>query len=129
MIFLCVLISASTLALSTGNENYLLDHELKSAIDENLAKYDVLEKTFKSIYSPEQLRDEENCLHVGSKCSFNSGPRCCGIRTRCNIFDTQEPATTPGGSAKWIAKCREYNLGVILEAIGDIVKNLEPRMK
>uniref|UniRef100_A0A4Q8K9T1 U44-Deinotoxin-Dsu1d_1 n=1 Tax=Deinopis subrufa TaxID=1905329 RepID=A0A4Q8K9T1_DEISU len=67
MIFLCVLISASTLALSTGNENYLLDHELKSAIDENLAKYDVLEKTFKSIYSPEQLREIQVQLQFWAK--------------------------------------------------------------
>uniref|UniRef100_A0A4Q8KD22 U44-Deinotoxin-Dsu1g_1 n=1 Tax=Deinopis subrufa TaxID=1905329 RepID=A0A4Q8KD22_DEISU len=124
MIFLCVLIAASTLALSTGHDEYPLDPALRASIDETLTKYDILEKTFKSIYAPEQLREEENCLPVGSECNYNSGPSCCGIRTRCNIWDTQRPANRPGGPAIWISKCREYNLGIILDSIGNFFKNL-----
>uniref|UniRef100_A0A4Q8KBJ3 U40-Deinotoxin-Dsu1a_1 n=1 Tax=Deinopis subrufa TaxID=1905329 RepID=A0A4Q8KBJ3_DEISU len=124
MIFFYVFIAASVLALSMGNDEYPLDPALRASIEEKLTKYDALEKTFKSIYAPEQLRDDENCLPVGAKCSYNSGPSCCGIRTRCNIWDTQLSANRPRGPARWISKCREYNLGVILDNIGNFFKSL-----
>uniref|UniRef100_A0A4Q8KDI5 U40-Deinotoxin-Dsu1b_1 n=1 Tax=Deinopis subrufa TaxID=1905329 RepID=A0A4Q8KDI5_DEISU len=108
MIFFYVFIAASVLALSMGNDEYPLDPALRASIEEKLTKYDALEKTFKSIYAPEQLRDDENCLPVGAKCSYNS----------------QLSANRPRGPARWISKCREYNLGVILDNIGNFFKSL-----
>uniref|UniRef100_A0A4Q8KBY7 U53-Deinotoxin-Dsu1a_1 n=1 Tax=Deinopis subrufa TaxID=1905329 RepID=A0A4Q8KBY7_DEISU len=81
MIFFYVFIAASVLALSMGNDEYPLDPALRASIEEKLTKYDALEKTFKSIYAPEQLRDDENCLPVGAKRTCQMDIQVPGIQS------------------------------------------------
>nr|AKT09042.1 putative neurotoxin LTDF S-05 [Dolomedes fimbriatus] len=102
-----------------------LDVEEMAAIQERLVHYEMMEEMLRSILYPEEKREEEKCLPEGSECKATSGPNCCGISTRCIVWDTQLPAKHGGGSATWISKCRKYKLGVALEAIGDAFKTKE----
>ncbi|KAG8175886.1 hypothetical protein JTE90_024059 [Oedothorax gibbosus] len=87
------------------------DVEEMKAIQERLALLEGIEKMMLS----EETREDE-CLAEGRGCSFGSGPKCCGLRMRCIIWDHYTPQR--GGPAKWHSVCREYKAGVALDDIG-----------
>uniref|UniRef100_A0A2D0PC55 U34-Eretoxin-Ek1e_1 n=1 Tax=Eresus cinnaberinus TaxID=175337 RepID=A0A2D0PC55_ERECI len=117
-----VLLLVSAFAIANCDDDSsgsLLDPKDMQAIQERLEKMDFLEKIIMEIFGfkKSDARDD-TCLPVGAECHFWSGPNCCGLRTRCVVWDTQLPATKTKSSATWISKCREYNLGVWLDEIG-----------
>ena len=123
MIFRFVLLAVCAAIVAHG-ELPQLDIEEMAAVQERLANYDMLEEIVRSYLRPEEKRAEEKCIPEGGECTFGSGPNCCGISTRCIIWDTQLPAKRRGGSATWVSKCRKYKGGVAAEAIINFFKNL-----
>ncbi|XP_035228568.1 uncharacterized protein LOC118200719 [Stegodyphus dumicola] len=118
-----VLLVASAFAIANcedgDNSAALLDPKDMEAIQEKLAKMEFLEQILGAIFGFKKpdARDD-TCLPIGAECHFWSGPNCCGLRTRCIVWDTQLTAAYKGGPARWLSKCREYRLGVWLDDIG-----------
>uniref|UniRef100_A0A2D0PDC6 U57-Eretoxin-Ek1a_1 n=1 Tax=Eresus cinnaberinus TaxID=175337 RepID=A0A2D0PDC6_ERECI len=117
-----VLLVAYSFTIATCDDDSagaLLDPKDMEAIQDRLAKMDFLELIFREIFGLKQndARDD-TCLPIGAECHFASGPNCCGLRTRCIVWDTQITAAYKGGPARWLSKCREYRLGVWLDDIG-----------
>uniref|UniRef100_A0A2D0PC97 U34-Eretoxin-Ek1b_1 n=1 Tax=Eresus cinnaberinus TaxID=175337 RepID=A0A2D0PC97_ERECI len=94
-----VLLLVSAFAIANCDDDSsgsLLDPKDMQAIQERLEKMDFLEKIVMEIFGfkKSDARDD-TCLPVGAECHFWSGPNCCGLRTRCVVWDTQLPATKP----------------------------------
>ena len=119
MIFRFVLLAVCAAIVAHGNLPQM-DVEEMAAVQERLARYEMLEEMLRSVMNPEEKREEVKCIPEGGECKFGSGPNCCGIATRCFVWDTQVPAKKKGGSATWLSKCRRYKLGNTMEAIGDL---------
>uniref|UniRef100_A0A2D0PCK2 U44-Eretoxin-Ek1a_1 n=1 Tax=Eresus cinnaberinus TaxID=175337 RepID=A0A2D0PCK2_ERECI len=119
-----LLISAFAVAACQDNASGLDPRDME-AIQSKLEKYDILEAFLRRLFGidTEKSRDDQ-CIPVGGECHFWSGPNCCGLRTRCVVWDTQLPATKYKSSATWISKCREYRLGVWLDDIGNWFSSL-----
>nr|XP_042902535.1 uncharacterized protein LOC107446052 [Parasteatoda tepidariorum] len=103
-----------------NDQGTVIGEEMIKAIQDKMDKLDFLVKILKTLFNfslePEQeAARSDNCLPPGSECNAFSGPNCCGVRTRCYIFDTQ--VATRRGPAKWISRCKDYPLGVLLDNI------------
>ncbi|XP_035221227.1 uncharacterized protein LOC118194147 [Stegodyphus dumicola] len=121
-VFLILLVaSAFTIATCDDEDNttLLIDPRDISAIEDKLTRMDFLEKVVVVVFGfkKENARDDK-CIPIGGECAFWSAPNCCGIRTRCNVFDTLRPTCRYCAGRGYISKCREYNLGVWLDIVG-----------
>ncbi|GIY74479.1 uncharacterized protein CDAR_11071 [Caerostris darwini] len=124
MVLFCVFLIVSGLVFVTS-ENASLSPEQTKIIQEKLDKLQLIKDLLNAILKPEATpRDEkkEDCLPIGAECSFASGPNCCSIRTRCNVWDRLENGGTP--RARWRSACREYNGGVWMDEVYQFFKNL-----
>ncbi|KFM65815.1 hypothetical protein X975_15732, partial [Stegodyphus mimosarum] len=91
-----ILLVASAFVIATcedDNSAPLLDPKDMDAIQDRLAKMDILEQFLRALFGLKKpdARDD-TCLPIGAECHFWSGPNCCGLRTRCIVWDTQLPA-------------------------------------
>ncbi|XP_055937953.1 uncharacterized protein LOC129968155 [Argiope bruennichi] len=110
-----------------GTGDSPLSPEERKAIQENLDKLQLIKDFMKAIFESDKIEKraedkKEECLPIGAECNFWTGPNCCSIRTRCNVFDRLENGGTP--RARWRSACREYNGGVWLDEIYNFFKNL-----
>ncbi|XP_035221229.1 uncharacterized protein LOC118194148 [Stegodyphus dumicola] len=114
-----VLLVASAFAIATcdddDNSTLLLDPRDIAAIEDKLTRMDFLEKIVGVVFGfkKENARDEK-CIPIGGECKFWTGPNCCGIKTRCVVFDSPPRCK----NCQHTSRCREYNLGVWLDTIG-----------
>ncbi|KFM65812.1 hypothetical protein X975_15729, partial [Stegodyphus mimosarum] len=91
-----VLLVASAFAIATCDEDEnsaaLLDPRDMDAIQDRLAKMDFLEEVVGQVFGFKKTAErDDTCLPIGAECHFWSGPNCCGLRTRCIVWDTQLP--------------------------------------
>ena len=123
MIFRFVLLAVCAAIVAHG-ELPQLDVEEMAAVQERLANYETLEEMLRSFLRPEEKREEEKCIPEGGICKFASGPNCCGMSTRCIVWDTQVASSKRGGPATWLSRCRKYKGGVAMEETINFFKNL-----
>ncbi|GBN01056.1 hypothetical protein AVEN_271479-1 [Araneus ventricosus] len=115
------------LASAFGADEPSLSSEEREIIQQRLDKLKLIKDFMAAIFESDKIEkraDEkkEECLPIGAECNFWTGPNCCSIRTRCNVWDRLENGGTP--RARWRSACREYNGGVWLDNIGQFFSNL-----